>query len=65
MDWSHNLVPEGLGNRSCSFDLLAELCSDISLKKDTSYLHSRNVVQITATNNVNRSAYQDKCSFNT
>ena len=28
VDWSHKLVPEGLGN--CSFDLLAELCSDIS-----------------------------------
>ena len=27
VDWSHKLVPEGLGN--CSFDLLAELCSDI------------------------------------
>ena len=31
VDWSHKLVPEGLGN--CSFDLLAEVCSDISLTK--------------------------------
>ena len=31
VDWSHKLVPEGLGN--CSFDLLAELCSDISSTK--------------------------------
>ena len=31
VDWSHKLVPEGLGN--CSFDLLAELCSDKSSKK--------------------------------
>ena len=31
VDWSHKLVPEGLGN--CSFDLLAEVCSDISSTK--------------------------------
>ena len=31
VDWSHKLVPEGLGN--CSFDLLSELCSDISSTK--------------------------------
>ena len=31
VNWSHKLVPEGLGN--CSFDLLAELCSDISSTK--------------------------------
>ena len=31
VDWSHKLVPEGLGN--CSFDLLAEHCSDISSTK--------------------------------
>ena len=31
MDWSHKLVPEGLGN--CSFDLLSEVCSDISSTK--------------------------------
>ena len=31
VDWSHKLVPEGLGNGS--FDLLAELCSDISSTK--------------------------------
>ena len=31
VDWSHKLVPEGLGN--CSFDLPAELCSDISSTK--------------------------------
>ena len=36
VDWSHkNKVPEGLGN--CSFDLLAEVCSDIpSTKRDLS-----------------------------
>ena len=46
VDWSHKLVPEGLGN--CSFDLLAEVCSDISstkrdlsltVKKSTSYCY--------------------------
>ena len=46
VDWSHKLVPEGLGN--CSFDLLAEVCSDISstkrdlsltFKKSTSYCY--------------------------
>ena len=31
MDRGHKLVPEGLGN--CSFDLLAELCSDKSAAK--------------------------------
>ena len=34
-------------------------------QKDISQLHSRNLLEITATNNVTRSAYQDKCSFNT
>ena len=31
MDWGYKLVPEGFGN--CSFDLLAELSSDISSTK--------------------------------
>ena len=34
-------------------------------QKDTSHLHSRNLLEITATNNVTRSAYQDKGSLNT
>ena len=62
VDWSHKLVPEGLGN--CSFDLLAEVCCDISLTK-RDLLPSRNLLEITATYNLTRSAYQDKCSFNT
>ena len=53
MDWSHKLVPEGHGN--CSFDLLAELCSDISSTKR----------DLSLTYNLTRSVYQRKCSFNT
>ena len=34
-------------------------------QKDTSHLHSRNLLEITATNNVTRSTYQDKGSLNT
>ena len=34
-------------------------------QKGTSHLNSRNLLEITATNNVTRNAYQDKCSFNT
>ena len=34
-------------------------------QKGTSHLDSRNLLEISATNNVTRSAYQDKCSFNT
>ena len=53
VDWSHKLVPEGLGN--CSFDLLVELCSDISSTKR----------DLSLTYNLTRSVYQRKCSFNT
>ena len=34
-------------------------------QKEISHLHSRNLLEITATYNLTRSAYQDKCSFNT
>ena len=34
-------------------------------QKEISYLHSRNLLEITAPYNFTRSAYQDKCSFNT
>ena len=34
-------------------------------QKEISQLHSRNLLEITATYNLTRSAYQDKCSFNT
>ena len=34
-------------------------------QKEISHLHSRNLLEITATYNLTRSAYQDECSFNT
>ena len=34
-------------------------------QKEISHLHSRNLLEITATYNLTRSAYQDKCSLNT
>ena len=34
-------------------------------QKEISHLHSRNLLEITATYNLTRSAYQDKCGFNT
>ena len=34
-------------------------------QKEISHLHSRNLLEITATYNLIKSAYQDKCSFNT
>ena len=63
VDWGYKLVPEGFGN--CSFDLLAELSSDISSTKRNISLTFKKSTKKTATNNVTRSAYQEKCSFNT
>ena len=34
-------------------------------QKEIAYLHSGNLLEITATYNLTRSAYQDKSSFNT
>ena len=34
-------------------------------QKEISHLQSRNLLKITATNNVSRSAYQENCSLNT
>ena len=48
------MVPEGLGK--CFFDLLAELCCDKSAIKINLSLTFKNLLEITATDNITRSA---------